>query len=160
MALKYYAQMTFGDGRRRKTARTFDVASAVGEAYLDAADAAARAATALGLLFARIAAHSDCTVFKSGVFKGDEFAPGYPTAGDVYFYDTLLISARAADGEPDTFTIPGRKKSAYNISPNGVDVLFGGTGTTATQDLVTSIEAALVDEDLSALTVEAITVNK
>lgn len=143
--LKYFAQMGFMDSRAKATVREFNVSAADAEAWLTAADAAARAATALGVFFANLEAHTDCEILYRRVIKGDvEQAVVAPSSEQAtYNYDVFLVSMY--DGvNPGSFTIPGRRTAAVDFASNGFEVLWDGEGQQETQDLADDINDVLV----------------
>ena len=64
---RYFANLTLGDSAQKRYNFRVRVTAVAGAAWLEAADAAARAATTVGVLFGKVVGLSDLTVEKSSV---------------------------------------------------------------------------------------------
>lgn len=125
--------------------------------YNAAADDAARAATAAGVL---IAATDALTL---GVRKSVTFGSRYvdsaalPPSADsfVFPFDKFGIGF-AADGENYVTSIPARDDSAIIIGDDGVSVTLADGGAVAAWK--TAFEAIVVSEELAAVTVTRMTI--
>jgi len=125
--------------------------------YNAAADDAARAATAAGVL---IAATDALTL---GVRKSVTFGSRYvdsaalPPAPDdfVFPFDKFGIGF-AADGENYVTSIPARKDSVIEIGADGVSVTL--TDGSVVEDWVTAFEGLVLSEELAAVTVTRMTI--
>lgn len=146
--------------RRQKVATVrWRVPEVVVNNYLAAADDAARAATAAGLLIAAADALSLGVGVK--VTVGTAFVDNLavpPTPDDFVFpFDKLGISYRA-DGENYVSSIPARKNAAVTLGNDGISVILGATGTAEVQDFVTQFESIVLSEENAAATITQITI--
>jgi hypothetical protein len=127
--------------------------------YLAAADDAARAATAAGLLIAAADALSIGVGVK--VTVGSAFVDNLavpPEADDFVFpFDKFGISYRA-DGENYVSSIPARNDSNVTVGSDGISVILGAGGTDEVQDFVTQFESIVLSEENAAATITQITI--
>lgn len=146
--------------RRQKIATVrYRVQEVIVTNYLAAADDAARAATAAGLLVA--AANALSIGVPVRVTVGADFVDNAavpPVADDFVFpFDKLGISFRA-DGENYVSSIPARNNANVTLGSDGISVILGALGTAEVQDFVTQFESIVLSEELAATTITQITV--
>lgn len=146
--------------RRNKMATVrWRVPEVVVNNYLAAADDAARAATAAGLLIAAADALSlgvGVKVTVGSAFVNNLAVP--PDAGDFVFpFDKFGISFRA-DGENYVSSIPARNDANVTVGSDGISVILGADGTAEVQDFVTQFESIVLSEELAATTITQITI--
>jgi len=128
--------------------------------YLAAADDAARAATAAGVLVAAADALSlgvGVKVTVGSAFVDNLAVP--PDAGSFVFpFDKFGISFRA-DGENYVSSIPARKDSAVNMGADGISVIITDPGwSAAIEDFVTAFQSIVLSEEGAAATITQITI--
>jgi hypothetical protein len=154
MALQASFNMTFVDSAERRSTISPYVKENDAQAFVAAADEAARDATELGLMAAAFAELSEMTLEQRYVSYGDKYntAPPAPNSG-IYRGNKLTIHYRGS-GRGFVITIPGRDDA--NLSLNGVnaDISVGDLG-----DLVTILENVAVDINGGAITVTSADVN-
>lgn len=146
--------------RRQKLATVrWRVPEVVVNNYLSAADDAARAATAAGLLIAAADALSigvPVRVTVGADFVDNAAVP--PEPDDFVFpFDKLGVSYRA-DGENYVSSIPARNNANVSLGNDGISVILGLTGTAEIQDFVTQFESIVLSEENAAATITQITV--
>jgi len=127
--------------------------------YNAAADDAARAATAAGVLIAAADALSLGVPVKVTVGSAYVDNLAVPPEPDdfVFPFDKFGISYRA-DGENYVSSIPARNDSSVTVGSDGVSVILGSGGTTEVQDFVTAFEAIVLSEENAAATITQITI--
>lgn len=153
----YFAQWAGIDSRKKVTARTVRVSPTDAEAWLDAADDAARQATDVGLLIAGFEDHSNASTVYRRVIKADDFPDAIPPSDEAgaFNFDQFRVTFQA-DGRRQGFTVPARDNSSVNFSSDGFTVEIEGAGAEqATLDWVAAIEGALLGIDGGAATVES-----
>jgi len=127
--------------------------------YLAAADDAARAATAAGLLIAAADALSlgvGVRVTVGSAFTDQLAVP--PDAADFVFpFDKFGISFRA-DGENYVSSIPARNDANVTVGSDGISVIIDGTATAEVQDFITQFESIVLSEEGAAATITQITI--
>lgn len=161
MPLLHDAKISIGDCRKKTTSRSLRVSETDAEAWLNAADDAAREATAVGLLLDAFGDMSDGLEQTISVEAALDFPPAFPAKDtDIYNFDQLTVTARNAAQQPTTITIPARSAAAYTVESDGVTVILGASGTAQVQNLVTRLEATWKDNDGEALVVEKIVVSR
>jgi len=146
--------------RRNKVATVrWRVPEVVVSNYLAAADDAARAATAAGVLIAAADALSLGVGLK--VTVGSAFVDNLavpPEPGDFVFpFDKFGISYRA-DGENYVSSIPARDDSDVTVGSDGISVILGVDGTAEVQAFVDAFEAIVLSEEGAAATITQITI--
>jgi hypothetical protein len=146
--------------RRQKIATVrWRVPEVVVNNYLAAADDAARAATAAGLLVAAADALSlgvGVKVTVGSAFVDNLAVP--PGPDDFVFpFDKLGISYRA-DGENYVSSIPARNNASVTVGSDGISVILGALGTAEVQDFVTQFESIVLSEENAAATITQITI--
>jgi hypothetical protein len=125
--------------------------------YLAAADDAARAATAIGVL----AAATDALTLgvRKGISVGSRFVDSAALPPDpdqfVFPFDKFGIGF-AADGENYVTSIPARDDSAVTVGADGVSITLEDGG--AVEDWVTAFENIVLSEELAAVTVTRMTI--
>jgi len=125
--------------------------------YNAAADDAARAATAAGVL---IAATDALTLgVRKSVTVGSRYVDSAALPPDpdqfVFPFDKFGVGF-AADGENYVTSIPARNDSAVTVGDDGVSVTLADGG--AVEDWVTAFEAIVLSEELAAVTVTRMTI--
>lgn len=161
-ALQYFAELGFGDSRGKHTNRRFVVDATEAEAWLDAADEAARLATNLGAWLEDVTQHSACEILYFSVTKADvEGTIVYPDDElGIFNFDQFLVSY-AVNGKGRNFTIPGRTMAAVNMASDGITVQDDTGGTQITQDLTADLSSILVSEvDASAAVYNKMSVSR
>lgn len=145
--LQYFAELGFADSRGKHTNRRFVVDATEAEAWLDAADEAARLVTPLGAWLEDVTLHSACEILYFSVTKADvEETITYPDDElGVFNFDQFLVSY-AINGKGRNFTIPGRSMVAVNMASDGITVQDDTGGTTITQSLTGDLSDVLVSE--------------
>jgi len=128
--------------------------------YLAAADDAARAATAAGLLVAAADALSLGVGVK--VTVGSAFVDNLAVPPDadtfVFPFDKFGISYRA-DGENYVSSIPARKDSAVTMSSDGISVIITDPAwSAAVEEFITQFESIVLSEEGAAATITQITI--
>jgi len=147
--------------RRQKVATVrWRVPEVVVSNYLAAADDAARAATAAGLLVASADALSLGVPLK--VTVGSAFVDNLalpPEADDFVFpFDKFGISYRA-DGENYVSSIPARDDSKVTMSADGVSVIVTDPGWSAeVEEFITQFNSIVLSEEGAAATITQITI--
>ncbi len=125
--------------------------------YNAAADDAARAATAAGVL---IAATDALTLgVRKSVTVGSRYVDNAaipPVADDFVFPFDKFGVGFAADGENYVTSIPARNDAAVTMGEDGVSVTLADAGAVAAW--VTAFEAIVVSEELAAVTVTRMTI--
>lgn len=158
----YRAGMTLGDSKNKLVSVEWRIDATMFAAYNTAADAAARAATTVGLVMAGIAGLSACNVFERRVFKViDEDTATFPgdTTG-VFNFDKISVSLKAGV-DNYTMTIPGRKLSAYSTGMiDGVINIAVGTRTSEVDDFITAIANGMIMKNGSQGIVQKMYVNR
>lgn len=146
--------------RRQKVAHVhWRVPEIVVTNYNAAADDAARAATAAGLL---IAAADDLSLgIGLKVIVGSAYVDNLavPPGPDefVFPFDKFGISFRA-DGENYVSSIPARDNSKVTVGGDGISVILGADGTAEVQEFVTQFESIVESEEHAAATITQITI--
>jgi hypothetical protein len=120
------------------------------EAWIDADDSAARAATPVGVLVTKTNALTNGVPLKWGVV-GEEVDIAAGDAPDFTYPFDKFAASLLAGGNNGQITIPGRKDSAVTLESDGVSVSLTGAAVAA---WVTAFEAVALSEDLLAETVE------
>jgi hypothetical protein len=125
--------------------------------YNAAADDAARAATAVGVL---VAATDALTLgVRKSVVVGSRYVDSAALPPDpdqfVFPFDKFGIGF-AADGENYVTSIPARKDSVVTIGDDGVTVTLADGGEV--EDWVTAFENLVLSEELAAVTVTRMTI--
>jgi len=147
--------------RRQKIATVrWIVPEVVVNNYLAAADDAARAATAAGLLVAAADALSlgvGVKVTVGSAFVDNAAIP--PAAGTFVFpFDKFGISYRA-DGENYVSSIPARKDSAVTMSSDGISVIITDPAwSAAVEEFITQFQSIVLSEEGAAATITQITI--
>jgi len=147
--------------RRQKVATVrWRVPEVVINNYLAAADDAARAATAAGVLVA--AADALTLGIPLRVTVGSDFVDNAAVPPDadqfVFPFDKFGISFRA-DGENYVSSIPARDDSAVTMSSDGISVIITSPGFSAQiDDFITAFEAIVLSEEGAAATITQITI--
>lgn len=139
---RYVLSITTQDGVLRPSVSSFYVGPTLAAAWLDAADAAARALTTVGLFIQAYLAMTDCAFVSATVgLEQQDDAPANP-ADSVLRGNKLSFSVRSG-GRGLTFTIPGRKASSYS---QGTDSLICALDTPSAMDtFVTRVEDVIQD---------------
>lgn len=127
--------------------------------YNAAADDAARAATAAGVLIAAADALSLGVGVKVTVGSAyvDNLAVPPEPSDFVFPFDKLGISYRA-DGENYVSSIPARDNSDITVGSDGISVILGTDGTAEVQAFVTAFESIVLSEENAAATITQITI--
>lgn len=136
--------MSIRDQRKRSSPVAIRVNQADAEAWLDAADAAARAATQLGVFFDAVAALSNGTIDERGVTKYEvDTTVGYPAVQDppIFIMDKYAFNYESVGTvRQQIFTIPCRGNAVPASDGVTLDLADGGV----VQDFVTAFEAVVV----------------
>ncbi len=140
---RYLLSVTLRDGVKRDSVVSFYVKDTEAQFYFDAADAAGRAATGIGILATRIEAMSDMVLVNVAVSIEDFTDPVTLPAVTVLRGNKLAFSMRAG-GRGLTTTIPGRKAAAFVQGTNSLEVSL--TTPTAMSNYVASVAAEVVDQ--------------
>lgn len=155
----YYAGLTLGSSDQKLGTVRIRVSVADGQAWVAAADQAARDATKVGLLFASIVALTAATVHDYSVqlvAENDTFA--FPAAEDnVFLFDKLTVGYRAAL-DRYTITIPARDGTAFEMESNGIDVVLDDADDVA--DFIAQFEDTALAKNGSAPNVEYIKITQ
>jgi len=124
------------------------------QAYIAAADDAARAATAVGVLFAAVDAMSNGTKMTYGVHLIIEDGSVAPPASDdgIYPFDKFAYSYKAAFDNYQG-TIPGRNMGAVFIESDGISIVIGSGAQTQTADFITALEAVALGKNNNTIDV-------
>lgn len=128
--------------------------------YLAAADDAARAATAAGVLIAAADSLSLGVPVKVTVGSAFVDSVAVPPASDafVFPFDKFGISYRA-DGEQYVSSIPARDDSAVTMGGDGISVIITDPGwSAAIEAFVGAFEAIVLSEENAAATITQITI--
>lgn len=148
--IRPYATVTLRDGIGRESVWQAYVSQATAQAYAAAADSAARAATALGILFTKLAAVTDMEVISKGIgYMEVNDAPGDPA--DSVLRGNKLQFFFQGSGRSFTFTVPGRKASAYTQQTNSLEIALDTP--TAMSDFVDAFNTNCKDINGSSVTV-------
>lgn len=162
----YEAFVTVKDSAKKSSTVTLRVDATDGKAYVAAADAAARAATKVGLLLAAVEPFmlSEGNLFDKGVkssFRNDAWTQ--PAADLEYLNSNKLnIAYQTLNGglpERLGFSIPQRNTAAYSMETNGVNVNISTGATTEVENLIAQIADTLVSKFGTACNVLEITIN-
>lgn len=154
--LRHYLNLAVGDSREKLTPVQLRISEADAQAYMTAVDDAARAATAAGLLAAAIEGVTAGTVWSKGVSISvlDDTAIFPTDNADVYNFDKILVGLKAGL-ERSHFTIPSRDGTAYTVGSDGVSIILTDPGrTAAVADLITQVEATVLNKQGDAVTLE------
>jgi hypothetical protein len=161
LEVSYLMSNTNPKTRRQKLATIrYNVPEVVVNNYLSAADDAARAATAAGLL---IAAVDNLTLgVRKKVSVGAAFtdSAAVPPAVDVFAFpfDKFGV-AYVASGDNFVSSIPARDDTAVNVGPDGVSVLITDPEwSAATEAFIGAFENIVLSEDNNAATITQITI--
>jgi hypothetical protein len=124
------------------------------QAYINAADSAARSASSVGTLIHQTNLLTLGTPMSWGIsFDVEETTAVPPLVSDAaYPFDKFAVSLLAA-GENSQVTIPARDMSVVTLETDGITVQ---TGAAIPDDWITAYEAIALDEDLNSPTVERI----
>jgi hypothetical protein len=146
--------------KRQKVASVTNYVTAASvTAYNAAADDAARAATALGVLF------STRDALSIGVPLGVDVGFAYvdnaaipPTSNEFVFpFDKFGISFRA-DGENYVSSIPARNDTNVVMSGDGVTVNLGTGASSESTDFVAAFNTVVLSEESAAVTITQMTI--
>jgi len=158
----YRAGLTFGDSRNLLADVVWRINQTMFDAYDGAADAAARAATPLGLYMAGIAGLSSCALFERRIFKVIEIDNAvFPADTSMVFNFDKITTSLKAGIDNYTMTIPGRKNSV--ISTGMVDGIINiqvGTRTAEVDAFITSLANGLIAKNGSQAIVQKMYVNR
>lgn len=146
---RYFANLTLGDSAQKRYNFRVRVTTVAGAAWVAAATPVLRAATTVGVLFGKVIALSDLTIEKSSVTMEDvDDTFGFPDPNDnLYGFDKLGIAMKAGL-KNYTVTLPGRDDAAYNVAPDGIEVLIEGAGASAaTTEFITAFEAVVLADN-------------
>lgn len=157
---RHYANLTLGDSASKRYNFRIRVNSTDGQAWLEAADPSARAATDIGVMFGKVMALTALNLEKSSVTledTDDAFAFPAPDS-NIYGFDKLATQLKAGL-KNYTLTIPGRDDAAYNVSPDGLTVLIDGAGASAaTTEFITALEAVMLADNGDTVNVQGMRV--
>lgn len=155
----YFAVAEFIDSRSQSSAVRVRIPKAKADLWYNAADATARAATDVGLLFNALNGLSSAYMYKTYVVLEDEQdAPAVPAPdSNIYNFDKLGVSFRAGL-DNYSMTIPARSDANYTVNTDGVSVILGATGTAQVQDFVTRFQANVLAKNGGTPVVTKITV--
>lgn len=140
--------------RRNKIATfTTRVTQVSGQAYVAAADHAARLATTIGDLITATNALSIGVMKSAGIVYRDvdDAAVAPSSSAGVYPFDKFAASLVAA-GHNSQITIPARKDSAVTFESDGVSLVLADGAAVA--DWVAAFQTVALSEDLAAPNVE------
>lgn len=128
---RWQVSLTVIDGANRASTIQYYVPEATAKLYFAAADLAARAATAIGLLNAAIMTVTSAARATTTVSVTDEIAPVTLPAETVLRGNKLVL---ALQGGTDIYrlTIPARDATAYTPKADSIEVDFAETGDLAT----------------------------
>lgn len=140
---RYLLSVTVVDGVNRDSVIQYYIKAADAKAYFAAADTAARAATAIGVLIQRVLAITLAGALKwavSGEFAQDDPRP----IDDDVLRGNKLSFGLSSGGRGLTTTIPARNPAEYTQSADSLNIsLTGGDGV---QDWITQVEGYVVDQ--------------
>jgi len=131
------------------------VKSVSAQAYIAAADDAARAATAIGVLFAAVDAMSNGTKMNYGIhqiIEDGSVAPPDPDAG-IYAFDKFAYAYKASFDNYQG-TIPGRNMGAVFLESDGVSIVIGSGAQTQTADFIAALEAVALGKNNATIDVQ------
>lgn len=161
--MAYYAQLTLGDRAKKMTTFEARVITADAQAWIAAANTAARDATDVGLLLDAVfdVVGSAQYFSKNVVGKAMNDAFVFPSGeGETYNSNKLNVSySTTSGGLPRNLqvTIPQRDASSYELESNGINIVLDDADEIA--NLVTQLEATMLSPYASAIDVTEITVN-
>jgi hypothetical protein len=140
--IRYVWSINLIDGIERSCGNSFYVEQDEALAYLNAADAAARAATPLGILQTRYLLMTDAGHISTNV--GIEIVPDPPAAlADTILRGNKLKFQVRGGGTKRDFDIPARKVASYSQNPNSLEVSI--TAPTAMSNFVSQYQGIVVD---------------
>ncbi len=160
--VSYRAGLSIGDSRNKLADMSWSINSTMFTTYSGAADAAARAATPVGLLMAGIEGLTDGAVFARRVIKEiDEDAATFPADSTAVFnFDKITVSLKAG-ADRYTMTIPARDNDAINTGMvDGVIDIAVGTRTTEVDDFIVALANGLIAKNGSQAIVQKMYVNR
>lgn len=147
--LQYFLNMSFIDSRKKISNIRWRVDPTAGAAWLTAADAAAKAATPLGLLVTRTNALSDATLTDWGVELAaiDDGAIAPAADGGIYNFDKVTTQFKAGLKNYVT-TIPARNDAVLNAATDGTTIIITGAGASAeVTNFITSYNAVVLADN-------------
>lgn len=148
--IRPYATVTLRDGIGRESVWQAYVSQGTAQAYAAAADASARAATALGVLFTKLAAVTDMEVVSKGIgYMEINDAPGDPA--DSVLRGNKLQFFFNGSGRSFTMSVPGRKASAYEQQANSLQIALDSP--TAMSDFIDAFNTNAKDINGSSVTI-------
>lgn len=145
----YYLSMSFGDCRQKQSNVRYRLTTIAAQAWLNAADAAARAATTVGVLVTKVNALTDATLISWGVeLESANDAAIYPVGDSgVYNFDKVSVQTKAGL-KNYTSTIPARNDTAINVGADGVNVILTGAGASAAvTEFISAYEAVVLADN-------------
>lgn len=120
-------QITLQDGVGRDSVMAFYVPEATAKLYFAAADKAARDATAIGVLFGKILAVTECQEVARRVYVEDLTSPLSALDDDILRGNKIVVHAQAG-ADPLTFTVPGRDATSYTQNSDKVTIDISAAG--------------------------------
>lgn len=163
----YWAYVSVKDSAKKLTRVAMRVSQTDAQAYVAAADEAARDATKVGLLIdsvANLTLTGPLNYYAKGLDTenlNDGFVQPAGNAG-VYNSNKLNVAYQTnIGGTPKNrqFTIPQRDPTTFATESNGINVNIGAGASAEIQDLIVQVADTLLGIDLQAAAVLEITVN-
>lgn len=161
--MAYFAQLTVGDRAKKMSTWEMRVAAADAQAWIAAANTAARDATDAGLLIDSVfdVVGSSQYFSKNIVARAMNDAFIFPSGeAEVYNSNKINVSYSTFNaGLPRNLqvTIPQREASSYELESNGINIVLDDTDEIA--NLVTQMNATALSPYGTAITVTEMTVN-
>lgn len=160
--VSYRAGLSLGDSKNKLADVTWRVNQTMFDAYDAAADAAARAATPVGLLMDGIAGLSSANVFARRIVKEIELDNAtFPSDGTgIYNFDKITVALKAGV-DNYTMTIPARDDSVIDTGMvDGVINIQAGTRTAEVDAFITALANGLIAKNGSQAIVQKMYVNR
>jgi len=146
IVVQYWAKQTFLDSAKKSSTVETRWGSVAGDAWINAADATARNATAIGTFFlacaALVAAPNNEVAVEKRVIND---AITYAAPDDnVYHFDKIALSLKSGL-DIYTLTLPSRDDATYLVADDGVTIITTGDGASDEMvDLKSAIDGNLV----------------
>jgi hypothetical protein len=140
---RWVVSITTMDGVLRPSVNNFYVSEADAEAWINAADETARAATDVGVLVSKFLAMTDAAFVQTQVGMIQLNDPVSNPADTVLRGNKLAFKGRSG-GRGIDFSIPARKPASFSQSVDSLQVSI--TSPTAMSEFVTAYNAVVTDQ--------------
>lgn len=138
------ASVTVVDGANRPSVVQVYVPLATAKLFWAAADKAARDATAIGVLFAKLAAVTAGVIQSTSVTLIDETAP-ISIPAETVLRGNKLVLALASGTDVYRLSIPARDATAYTPKADSIEVDFAAAGDLA--DFISQLETVSIGKN-------------